>query len=98
MAVDARTLQDLIEALKVRNTLDSQRSGHGESLSDRLFRYNGSRWVKIEDNVRTTLTPGSQNTTLRSGFVNNTENYVNNSGNVSVRQSLSQALRPKADN
>lgn len=67
-------------------------------LPNRLFRFNGSRWVKIEDNVRTTLTPGSQNTTLRSGFVNNTENFANNSGNVSVRQSLSQALRPKADN
>jgi hypothetical protein len=67
-------------------------------LPNRLFRYDGRRWVKIEDNVRTTLTPGPNNTTLRSGFVNNTETFVNKSGNVTVRQSLSGALRPKADN
>ena len=67
-------------------------------LPNRLFRYDGRRWVKIEDNVRTTLTPGSDNTTQRSGFVNNTETYTNNSGNVTVRQSLSDALKAKADN
>jgi len=67
-------------------------------LPNRLFRWDGRRWVKIEDNVRTTLTPGPSNQTLRSGFVNNTETYSNNSGNVTVRQSLSQALRFKADN
>jgi hypothetical protein len=67
-------------------------------LPNRLFRWNGARWVKIEDNVRTTLTPGPSNQTQRSGFVNNTDTYRNNTGNVTVRQSLSQALRPKADN
>jgi hypothetical protein len=67
-------------------------------LPNRLFRYDGRRWVKIEDNVRTTLTPGSNNTTQRSGFVNNTETFTNNSGNVTVRQSLSDALKFKADN
>jgi len=67
-------------------------------LPNRLFRWDGRRWVKIEDNVRTTLTLGSDNTTQRSSFVNNTDTYTNNSGNVTVRQSLSQALRPKADN
>jgi hypothetical protein len=67
-------------------------------LPNRLFRWDGRRWVKIEDNVRTTLTPGANNQTLRSGFVNNTNTFTNNSGEVSERQSLSQALRPKADN
>jgi len=67
-------------------------------LPNRLFRWNGGRWVKIEDNVRTTLTLGADNRTQRSSFVNNTDTYTNNSGNVTVRQSLSQALRPKADN
>ena len=67
-------------------------------LPNRLFRWDGRRWVKIEDNVRTTLTPGSDSRTLRSGFVNNTNTYTNNTGEVSERQSLSQALRPKADN
>ncbi len=67
-------------------------------LPNRLFRWDGRRWIKIEDNVRTTLTPGPNNTTLRSSFVNNTDTFINNSGNVTVRQSLSQALKPKADN
>jgi hypothetical protein len=67
-------------------------------LPNRLFRWDGRRWVKIEDNVRTTLTPGPNNQTLRSSFVNNTNTFTNNSGEVSERQSLSQALRPKADN
>lgn len=67
-------------------------------LPNRLFRWDGRRWVKIEDNVRTTLTPGSNSQTLRSGFINNTNTYTNNTGEVTERQSLSQALRPKADN
>lgn len=67
-------------------------------LPNRLFRWDGRRWVKMEDNVRTTLTPGPNNETLRSSFINNNDTFVNNTGNVTVRQSLSQALRPKADN
>jgi len=65
---------------------------------DRLFRYDGSRWVKMEDSVRTSLTPGPDNQTLRSSFVNDSSTFTNSTGNVTVRQSLSQALRPKADN
>lgn len=42
-------------------------------VPNRLFRFDGKRWVKIEDNVRTNLTPGPTNTTQRSGFVNNQE-------------------------
>jgi len=38
---------------------------------NRLFRYDGKRWVKVEDAVRTNLTPGPDNRTQRSGFVNN---------------------------
>ena len=67
-------------------------------LPNRLFRWDGRRWIKIEDNVRTTLTPGSSSQTLRSGFINNTSTYTNNTGEVTERQSLSQALKPKADN
>jgi len=40
-------------------------------IPNRLFRYDGRRWVKIEDSVRTNLTPGPTNTTQRSSFVNN---------------------------
>ena len=67
-------------------------------LPNRLFRWDGRRWVKIEDNVRTTLTPGADSQTLRSRFINNTNTYTNNTGEVAERQSLSQALKPKADN
>lgn len=38
---------------------------------NRLFRYDGKRWVKIEDAVRTSLTPGPNNKSQRSSFVNN---------------------------
>lgn len=66
---------------------------------NRLFRYNGRTWVKIEEKVRTQLDNGPANQTLRSGFVNNT--YTTNTtdmGAIPQRQSLSEALRPKADN
>ncbi len=65
---------------------------------NRLFRYDGRRWVKMEDNVRTSLTPGPSNDTLRSNFVNDASTFTNNRGNITVRQSLSEALRPEADN
>jgi hypothetical protein len=66
---------------------------------NRLFRYNGRLWVRIEDKVRTDLNNGPTNQTLRSGFVNNT--YTTNTtdmGAIPQRQSLSQALKPRADN
>jgi hypothetical protein len=66
---------------------------------NRLFRFNGTSWIKIESDVRTNLTPGANNNTLRSGFVNNT--YTVNTtdlGNIPSRQSLSQALIPDAVN
>jgi hypothetical protein len=45
---------------------------------NRLFRYDGRRWVKIEDAVRTDLTPGSGNKTQLSGFINNDNAYYKN--------------------
>ena len=66
---------------------------------NRLFRYDGARWVKIEQKVRTQLDNAPTNQTLRSGFVNNT--YTTNTtdmGAIPQRQSLSEALRPRADN
>jgi hypothetical protein len=66
---------------------------------NRLFRYNGRTWVKIESDVRTTLTPGATNNTLRSSFVNNTYTTpTSDLGNIPSRQSLSQALVPDAAN
>ena len=66
---------------------------------NRLFRFNGARWVKYEDDVRTNLTPGPQNQTLRSGFVNNTnETATEDRGDIPQRQALSKLLKPEADN
>ena len=67
---------------------------------NRLFRYDGRRWIKIEDALRTNLTPGAtNNNTLRSGFVNSRNTYTDVNGNVRDElQGLSQALKPRADN
>ena len=66
---------------------------------NRLFRYDGVRWVKIEDGVRTDITPGNDNKTQRSQFVNNTETIsTTDRGDISSRQSLSDLLKPKKDN
>ena len=66
---------------------------------NRLFRFNGKSWLKIEDKVRTDLTNGPMNKTLRSSFVNNTnEVETNDRGLIPSRQSLSEILKPRADN
>ena len=66
---------------------------------NRLFRYDGVRWVKVDDRVRTNLNNGPTNKTLRSGFVNNTATVsTKDLGNIPSRQSLSEILRPRADN
>ena len=64
---------------------------------NRLFRYDGSTWIKIEDDVRTELYMNGD--TQRSRFVNNTD-VINTTdrGEVPSRQSLSEILRPKDDN
>lgn len=68
-------------------------------MPNRLFRYDGRRWVKIEEKVRTNLNNGPVNNTLRSSFVNNTYTVpTTDMGNIPSRQSLSQILRPRADN
>jgi hypothetical protein len=68
-------------------------------MPNRLFRYNGQAWVKIEEKVRTNLNNGPVNNTLRSGFVNNTYTVpTTDMGNIPGRQSLSEILRPRADN
>lgn len=67
-------------------------------VPNRLFRYDSKRWVKIEDAVRTNLTPGPENHTLRSGFVNDTSTYTDHSGGThNTLQGLSKILRPTAD-
>lgn len=47
-------------------------------MPNRLFRYDSRRWVKVEDAVRTNLTPGPNNLTQRSSFVNNSNKFMSN--------------------
>jgi hypothetical protein len=68
-------------------------------LPNRVFRFNGSKWISINDVQRTSLTQGANNQTLLGTFVNASGTFTNADGNqVNVKQSLSTALTPKADN
>jgi len=67
-------------------------------LPNRLFRYDGTRWVKMEDAVRMTLTNTDTRNTQKTGFINNTNTTTVAGQTIDQRQSLSQALKPKADN
>lgn len=78
----------------------------------RLFRYNGKYWVRVEDVSRTTMSNiGLTDTqsgdrfegynvrnTQKAGFINNTNTDNINGKEIAEKQSLSKALRPKADN
>ncbi len=66
-------------------------------LPNRLFRYDGGRWVKMEDNVRMTLTNTDTRSHLKGTFINNTKSSTIAGETVTERQSLSKALKPKAD-
>jgi len=64
---------------------------------NRLFRYSGTSWQKVEDAVRQTLTPDITRQTLKGTFVNN-ETVNNIAGeDVQERQALSKALKVRAD-
>jgi hypothetical protein len=79
---------------------------------NRLFRYDGRRWIKYEDNVRMTMTNlGSGQTaptaaypgqpvrlTQKGTFVNNSNTATISGRVVQEKQALSKALKPKADN
>jgi hypothetical protein len=65
-------------------------------MPNRLFRYDGARWVKIEDAVRTTL--DGLGHSQRDSFTNNKSTYVDNKGNKqSGKTGLSKALEPEED-
>jgi hypothetical protein len=66
---------------------------------NRLFRYDGRSWVKIEEKVRTDMFLAQAAETQRASFVNNTYTVATNDiGNIPSRQSLSEILKPDADN
>ena len=81
-----------------------------DHLPNRLYRYDGSRWIRFEDNVRMTLNNfGNQDVetgtfagkqvrqTQKTGFINNNTTATINGSVVPERQALSKALKPKAD-
>jgi hypothetical protein len=67
-------------------------------LPNRLFKFDGTRWVKLEDSVRVSLSNTNTKSTQKGGFINNTTTDTIGGETVTQRQSLSQALKPKADN
>ena len=69
-----------------------------DMLPNRLFRYDGRRWVKMEDKVRMTMTNTDTRNTQKTSFINNVQTNTIADETVQERQSLSKALRPKTDN
>jgi hypothetical protein len=71
-------------------------------LPNRLFKYDGKRWVKQVDDLRTNITNNaSGNQTQRASFMRNNTTYVDpadSTNTLQERQSLSKAFTPKADN
>ena len=67
---------------------------------NRLFRFDGGNvWTKIEDRVRTSLSMGKDDKSQLSSFINNDATVpTTDRGDIPSRQSLSQLLRPRADN
>lgn len=75
-------------------------------LPNRMYRYDGSHWIKYEDNVRMTISMAGETQTaeedlvrrkLKAAFVNNSSTATIAGEIVQERQSLSKALRPRAD-
>jgi len=67
-------------------------------LPNRMFRYDGARWVKVQDDIRMSLSNTLERQTQKSSFINNTKTSQIDGETVTERQSLSKALKPKADN
>ena len=67
-------------------------------LPNRLFRFDGTRWVKMEDSVRITMSNTDSKENWKTKFVNASGTTTINGLTVDQRQSLSNALKPKADN
>jgi len=93
------------------NPVNGQFALRTDYLPNRLFRFDGIRWRKFEDNVRTTMSNlgasdvAAGNTfagkdvrqTQKATFINNTTVNTIDGQTVKEKQSLSKALRPEAD-
>jgi hypothetical protein len=93
------------------NPVNGQFSLRTDYLPNRLFRFDGVRWRKFEDNVRMTMSNlGASDVaagetfagkdvrqTQKSTFINNPTVSTIDGNTVKEKQSLSKALRPEAD-
>lgn len=67
-------------------------------VPNRMFRYDGIKWARLYDDVRITLSNVEERQTLHSSFVNNNNTNLIDGEIIEERQSISKALRPRADN
>jgi hypothetical protein len=67
-------------------------------LPNRLFRFTGKTWKKVEDNVRADLSQTDTKNTLLGTFINNTNTNTIMGAEVTERQAISTVLKAKADN
>jgi len=67
-------------------------------MPNRLFRFDGQRWVRMEDKVRMDLSNTDTRQTQKTSFINNTNTGTIAGETIIERQSLSKAMKPKADN
>jgi hypothetical protein len=93
------------------NPVEGQYCLRNDYLPNRLFRFSSGRWHKQEDNVRMTMTNlGASDVgagqpyagkdirlTQKTSFINNTATANIDGHATKEKQSLSKALRPKAD-
>lgn len=67
-------------------------------MPNRLFRFNGRKWVKIEDDVRVSYRPQDSGTQVGT-FINNDNEFSTDDGQrFESNQLLSEVIKPKADN
>ena len=67
-------------------------------LPNRLFKFDGIRWIKVEDAIRLTTTNDNTRANWKTQFINASGTTTINGLTVEQRQALSNALKPKADN
>ena len=92
------------------NPVNGQFALRTDYLPNRLFRFDGARWRKFEDNVRMTMNNlGASDVatgtfagkdvrqTQKATFINNSTVSTIDGHAVKEKQSLSKALRPEAD-
>jgi hypothetical protein len=91
------------------NPINGQYFLRTDQLPNRLYRYEGTKWVKFEDNVRMTLnnfgnedlvginSGKDKRLTQKTSFINNNNTATIAGSVVQERQALSKALKPRAD-